>query len=119
MTPCISRFAMSRFNAFDNPHPKIVLLIHLSIGFFGESIPYESSLTSVVKAHGHYSSSELYHTDPLTQPQDTFAQMTFLKGNAILLIRNPYWTLFGYRNYNSGGHFSHADKNNFTENGNS
>ena len=74
---------------------------------------HNSSLTSVVKAHGHYSSSNLYYVDPVTRPEDTIVQMNYTQCTAILLIRNPYRVLYGYRNYNSGGHFSHAGRDAF------
>ena len=51
--------------------------------------------------------------DPVTRPADTIVQMNYTQGTAILLIRNPYRVLYGYRNYNSGGHFAHAGRDAF------
>lgn len=75
------------------------------LGYFGESLPYASGLTSVIKGHGYLGTFETF--------EDTDHQMTITHGNAILLIRNPYSAIYGFRHYYSGGHLGYAYAENF------
>ena len=67
-------------------------------GFFGESLPVCSGLTSVVKGHG-YGNTDL--------------QLNLTDEKAILLIRNPYEAIYGYRHYLFNGPHGHADISKF------
>ena len=91
-----------------------ILFCFSCLGFFGEAVIHNSQLTSVVKYHGHFSSNKLYHKrGRLTQQDHVFAQINATRGNAILLIRNPYHVIYGYRNYQAGGHYGHAEIEDF------
>ena len=84
------------------------------VGFYGESIPYDSGMLSVIKGHGHYSPSGFNtRSKESSEPRDTHKQMHNTQGNGILLMRNPYSAIFGYRNYVSGGHKKIADVSKF------
>ena len=67
-------------------------------GFFGESLPVCSGLTSIVKGHGH---------------GNTDLQLNLTDEKAILLIRNPYEAIYGYRHYLFNGPHGHADISKF------
>ena len=56
-------------------------------GFFGESLPFGSGLTSVTKGHGHQG------------PGDIEFQMYSTGKSGILWIRNPYHAIYGYRHF--------------------
>ena len=70
-------------------------------GFFGESLPFDSGLTSVIKGHGHQG------------PGDIEFQMYSTGEKAILMIRNPYHAIYGYRHYTFHGQLGHADASHF------
>ena len=70
----------------------------------------------MVKAHGYAGRGVV--SKVWNQPNDTFFQMEQTNGRAILLIRNPYHAIFGFRNHISGGHLGHADSSMFTGPGN-
>ena len=87
-------------------------------GFFGESLHIDSGLTSVVKGHGHYTSSFVNKKETST-PQDTDFQISKTKGKSILLIRNPYEAIYSYRHYDcTGGMHDQADASKFNGKGN-
>ena len=83
----------------------------IAAGFHGETLPPVSGLTSVIKGHGHYSNKVI--SEELSSLGDTEQQMSLLKEKAILLIRNPYDTIYGYRNYVFHGQHGHADISKF------
>ena len=84
------------------------------LGFHGEIIPHDSGLTSVIKGHGHYSPLGFNkRTNDFSKPEDTSKQMRETQGTAILLMRNPYLAIYGYRNYLFEGHKGIADVSRF------
>ena len=70
-------------------------------GYFGESLPFGSGLTSVVKHHGHQG------------PGDTEYEMYLTGEKSILLIRNPYEAIYGYRHFVFNGQLGNADVSKF------
>jgi len=81
--------------------------VSLFLGYYGESIPFDSGLTSVIKAHGS-----------TTNEGTTSEQMKWTEGNAILLIRNPFKAIYGHRHLDAGGHVGYADASHFFGAGN-
>ena len=79
----------------------------IAAGFHGELLPPVSGLTSVIKGHGHYT-SKIIHDEELSTPGITEHQMSLTKEKAILLIRNPYDTIYGYRHYVFHGQHGHT-----------
>ena len=69
-------------------------------------MPFDSGLTSVIKGHGHQG------------PGDTEYQMYSTGEKAILLIRNPYEAIYGYRHFHFHGQLGHADVSKFIGRGN-
>lgn len=83
-------------------------------GFHGESLPFDSGFTSVIKGHGHYSPLGMNkNTGEFSSPNATLAEMLQTNGTAILLIRNPYKAIYGYRHYLSAGGIGYADASKF------
>ena len=83
-------------------------------GLFGGDLPHNSGLTSVIKGHGHYSPLELNSTyNEKTTSKDTTYQMEQTNGTAILLIRNPYHAIYGYRHYMFAKRVRNTYANNF------
>ena len=84
------------------------------VGFHGEIVPYDSGMTSVIKGHGHYSPLGFNKRfADISKPDDTLKQMGGTQGTAILLMRNPYHAIYGYRNYLFEGHAGIADVSKF------
>ena len=83
----------------------------IAAGFHGETLPPVSGLTSVIKGHGHYSNKVI--SEELSSLGDTEQQMSLLKEKAILLIRNPYDAIYGYRHYVFSGQHGHTDISKF------
>ena len=79
----------------------------IAAGFHGETLPPVSGLTSVIKGHGHYS-NKIINNEELSTPGDTEHQMSLTKEKAILLIRNPYDAIYGYRHYVFHGQHGHT-----------
>ena len=52
------------------------------------------------------------------KPKDTISQMEKTDGNAILLIRNPFNAILGFRNHMENGHWGHANLSKFIGSGN-
>ena len=84
----------------------------IAAGFHGETLPPVSGLTSVIKGHGHYS-NKIINDEELSDPGDTEHQMSLTKQKAILLIRNPYDAIYGYRHYVFHGQHGHTDISKF------
>ena len=83
-------------------------------GLFGGDLPHNSGLTSVIKGHGHYSPLELNSTyNEKTTSKDTTYQMEQTNATAILLIRNPYHAIYGYRHYMFEARVGNTYANNF------
>ena len=78
------------------------LLSNSFSGFVGESLPYDSGLTSVIKTHGS-----------TTNQGTTSDHMMWTEQNAILLIRNPYKAIYGHRHLDAGGHVGFTDSSHF------
>ena len=67
-----------------------------------------------IKGHGHYSPLELNNTyNEKTTSKDTTYQMEQTNGTAILLIRNPYHAIYGYRHYMFAKRVRNTYANNF------
>ena len=80
-------------------------------GYFGESVPFNSGIITVVKGHGHYFSGYPGNTgvQPISRENETVEQILETNGNAIILIRNPYHVIVGYRHQLlAPGHTEHA-----------
>ena len=91
-------------------------------GLFGGDLPYNSGLTSVIKGHGHFNplklnSNEEKHNEKKTTLEETTYQMEQTDGTAILLIRNPYHAIYGYRHYMLAGRKRQTYANNFLHEG--
>ena len=86
------------------------------IGFHGESLPFNSGLTTVIKSHG---STIDFHRSQQIQRSDvrinarTSDEMKRTHRDGIILIRNPYRAIYGYRHLNDGGHLGLADASKF------
>lgn len=61
------------------------------LGYFGESVPYSSGLTNVIKGHG----------DVVREfgGRGTDFEMNRTSKDGIILIRNPFEAIYSYRNY--------------------
>ena len=75
-------------------------------GFFGESVPSDSGLLSMIKAHGYLgqtgSASNL-----------TTEEILKTNGRAVVLVRNPFRAIYGYRHLNIAGHTGHSNASHF------
>ena len=71
----------------------------------------------MVKCHGYAGRGVVSKT--WNNLDDTLTQIEQTNGRSILLIRNPYNAIFGFRNHIQGGHFGHAHSSNFDGEGNS
>ena len=89
-------------------------ILHIILGFHGESLPFDSGHTSVIKGHGHYSPLG-FDTRWSEQSvlNDTFDQINKTQGVAVLLMRNPYRAIYGFRHYTSGGRVQYTDVSKF------
>ena len=86
-------------------------MLTILIGYFGESVPFNSGLITVVKGHGHYFSGYPGNTgvQPISRENETIEQILETNGNGIILIRNPYHVIVGYRHQLlAPGHTEHA-----------
>ena len=75
-------------------------------GYFGESVPPDSGLVSIIKAHGYYGQRSI--TD-ITNLNLTTEQIIKTNGTAVLLFRNPYKAIYGYRHTLKAGHTGHTN----------
>ena len=73
-------------------------------------MPCHSGMLSVVKGHGK---NTMGHNDT----NETKIQIKELQVNAILLIKNPFRILIGYRNHLSAGWKGHAQASIFSGTG--
>ena len=87
----------------------------ISIGYHGESVIYNSRLTTAIKSHGNTIDGASLGSQPeMIRPfARTNDQMMCTNGNGILLIRNPYKAIYGNRHLNDGGHIGYADASKF------
>ena len=77
-------------------------------------------MITVVKGHGHYFSGYQGNTgvQPVSRKNETIEQITETNGKAIILIRNPYHVLPGYRHQLlSPGHLEQAKASAFVGKG--
>ena len=84
----------------------------IAAGFHGETLPPASGLTSVIKGHGHYNNNIMKDRE-LSDPGDIERQMSLTQEKAVLLIRNPYDAIYGYRHYVFHGQLGHTDISKF------
>ena len=86
------------------------------LGFFGEAVPFDSGLVSLIKGHGNYNPEDqqrINHRDVTTSRQDIINEMKVTENNAIIMIRNPYLAIYSYKNYIEKGSSGHADESQF------
>ena len=89
------------------------------IGFHGESLPFDSGLTTVIKSHGSTCTAIDFHRSRQIQRSDaringwTSDEMKRTHRDGIILIRNPYRAIYGYRHLKDGGHLGLADASKF------
>ena len=89
-------------------------ILHIILGFHGESLPFDSGHTSVIKGHGHYSPLGFdTRTNEHSVLNDTLDQMYKTQGAAVLLMRNPYRAIYGYRHYTFAGRVRYTDVSKF------
>ena len=91
------------------------------IGLFGEAVPFDSGLVTLIKGHGNYNPEDVQrinYLEPTTKKEDFINQMRITNNNAILLIRNPYHVIYSYRNYVKKGDSGHAKDSYFFGAGN-
>ena len=69
----------------------------MNLGYFGESVSYSSGFISIIKGHGN--------TVRRFGNGDTELEMSQTNKNGIVLIRNPFETIYSYRNYIAKGLF--------------
>ena len=82
------------------------------IGLFGEAVPFDSGLVTLLKGHGNYNPDIVHrinYLEPTTLKEDLINQMRITDNKAILLIRNPYHVIYSYRNYVKKGDLIHAE----------
>ena len=80
-----------------------------SSGHLGESVPPNSGLLSVVKAHGYIRIKNRYKW---SYPEDLLSEMHLANGTAVLLIRNPYRAFYSFANHIVSP-FGHANISHF------
>ena len=91
------------------------------LGFFGESVPYDSGLVTLIKGHGNFNPEDqqrINHRDKTTSRQMFQDEMRITENNAIVIIRNPYHVIYSYKNYIEKGSSDHADESQFFGPGN-
>ena len=68
------------------------------LGLFGDFVSYTTGLVSVIKAHGQFNTPDMkFVGDKITNVEDTKFEMEQTSGNGIIVIRNPFMSLFSYR----------------------
>ena len=90
--------------------------IFVSLGYHGESLPFNSGMTTVIKSHGStidFHRSQQHLRSDVRINARTDHEMKRTHRNGIVLIRNPYRAIYGYRHLNDGGHLGHADASKF------
>ena len=80
-------------------------------GYSGDSVPHYSGLVSIIKAHGYY---KQYTYDKTLKkvhfpPDYTNVEIMATDGKAVLLLRNLYASIYGYRHLIQSGHASHTN----------
>ena len=86
------------------------------LGFFGEGVPFDSGLVSLIKGHGNYNpydQQRINHKDATTSRQAIINEMKITDNNAIIIIRNPYHAIYSYKNYIEKGSSGHANESKF------
>ena len=86
-------------------------MIILVEGYFGESVPSNSGLVSIIKAHGDYGISK---HEPMKYTEGrTTEEILKTNGSAVVVFRNPFRAIYGYRHLNNAGHTGHANASQF------
>ena len=91
-------------------------LFIFSLEHFGEYVPPNSGLLSVIKAHGYFNPNK-WPNYGWSHPEDLLSEILLTEGNAVLLIRNPYRAFYSYRNHIIS-HLGHANMSEFFGSGN-
>ena len=79
-------------------------------GYSGESVPSDSGLVSIIKAHGYYGQTG---GPTSTNLNLTTEQIIKTNGSAVILFRNPYEAIYGYRHTLKAGHTGHTNASQF------
>ena len=84
-------------------------------GYFGESVPSNSGLVSIIKAHGDYGISGFASKhEPMKYTEGrTTEEILKTNGSAVVVFRNPFQAIYGYRHLNIAGHTGHANASQF------
>ena len=80
----------------------VITEIKCLLGFYGEAVPVDSGLVTLIKGHGNFNpggNQRLNLVDITTPDHITTDEIKKTDNNAILLIRNPYHVIYSYRNY--------------------
>ena len=83
-------------------------IYHIFPGYYGESVPSDSGLLSIIKAHG-----SLKHMQTRTAFNLTAEQIFKTNGSAVVLVRNPFRAIYGYRHLQFAGHTGHTNSSQF------
>ena len=84
-------------------------------------MPFDSGLVNTIKGHGNFNPEDqqrLNFRDPLSSRQDNINQIKSTKHDGIVLIRNPFYVIYSYRNYVEMGTVHHAEEYRFSGPGN-
>ena len=79
-------------------------------------MPDGNGRTSIIKGHGQVVYRDTWQ-GPYSSPGDTEYEINSTAEKAILLIRNPYDAIYGYRHYIFTGLKGRADNSKFKGNG--
>ena len=77
-------------------------------------MPVYSGTTSLIKTHGYFNTPVTNMRGLPSKPDDTDLMMEVTRRTGVVLIRNPFWVLYSFRNYNVMGLWGHADASKFT-----
>ena len=88
----------------------VIFEINCLLGFYGEAVPVDSGLVTLIKGHGSFNpdgNQRINFRDKTTPDHLTSDEIRKTDNNAILLIRNPYKVIYSYRNYVDKGSSDH------------
>ena len=84
-------------------------------------MPIDSGLVSITKAHGYYGQTKekMLRNGVKKSWSNTYTAEEIWKtnGRAVVLIRDPFRTIYGYRHLDQAGHTGHADASQFIASG--
>ena len=79
-------------------------------GYFGESVSSDSGLISIIKAHGH---CVQIRSEKFWSSSYTTEEIRKTNGRAVVLVRNPFTAIYGYRHVTTAGHTGHTTSSQF------